>query len=186
MKQVHEPTRSELRGIREIMKRQIPSNPLVIRSRKDCDGPRCGSAKEVGSTMRKLMMSVALGFVVMLAGASMGHADNLMSDPGFELSTANGSFPDSGHWRPSWAPSTAGALCTTTAARNDPGKGLWAYTGDEAAADWSGPYQEFPARAGDVYSAQGWGRSQSAGLWLSGSKALVRIQFLKRLRRPLT
>jgi hypothetical protein len=128
--------------------------------------------------MRKRMMSVALGFVVMLAGASIGHADNLLSDPGFELSTADGSFPDSGHWKPAWAPSTAGALCTTTAARNDPGKGLWAYTGDAAEAYWSGPYQEFPAQAGDVYSAQGWGRSVSAEPWQNESKALIRIQFL--------
>jgi len=51
----------------------------------------------------------------------------LLQDDGFELSTANGSVPDSGFWVTAWHPDTAGTIVTSTAARSGQ-SGLWAYT----------------------------------------------------------
>lgn len=50
--------------------------------------------------------------------------NNLLLDPGFEASTPNGTFPDSGFWKDSHAPIEAGAVCTTTA-KKDGAAGLW-------------------------------------------------------------
>ena len=127
--------------------------------------------------MANLILAIALMSAFILGNAGIGKADNLMNDPGFELSTLNASFPNSGYWQPAWAPLTGGALCTTTAAHSG-SNGLWTYTGNESNAYWSGPYQEFPANAGSGYSAQGWARTPAGWPWVSGSKALLRIQYL--------
>jgi len=128
--------------------------------------------------VRKSILLVLLGFLIVLISAGLCCADNLIQDVGFESSSGNGTFPNSGHWQADWGHlSTAGALCTNTAAHS--GKnGLWIYTGNKASDYWSGPFQEFPAQAGNVYSAQGWGRTPSNQPWLNDSKALIRIQFL--------
>src|SRR5574340_1326098 len=98
------------------------------------------------------------------------HAE-LLGDPGFELSTPNGTFPNSGYWKDSHAPGTAGAVCTTTAAHTGI-CGLWAYTGNEAGAWWNGTYQEFPCQPGEKYEVSAWVRvpgTSQGGAWVSGS-----------------
>src|SRR4030067_3783761 len=100
--------------------------------------------------MRRWIQLAWLGLLMMLANASICYAVNLVNDSGFELSTSNGTFPNSGYWQTSWAPTTAGAACTTTAAHSGT-NGLWEYTGNDSGAYWSGPYQEFSAQAGNVF-----------------------------------
>lgn len=108
-------------------------------------------------------------------------AENLLSDPGFELSTPNGTFPNSGYWKKAWL-GTSGAVCTTTAAYTG-SSGLWEYTGSVENSWWSGQYQDVAAVAGDVFAASAAVRSQSS--WVGGSKALVRISFLDASRSEL-
>jgi len=108
-------------------------------------------------------------------------AANLVGDPGFELSTPNGTFPSSGSWQRAWL-GTAGAVCTTTAAHTG-SNGLWEYTGGATTDWWSAQYQDLPAAAGEVFAGSAWVRSQSS--WVDGSKALVRATFLNAARSPI-
>ena len=109
----------------------------------------------------------------------------LLCDPGFENSTANGTFPNSGCWSPSSAGGGAYACVTTTAAHNG-NNGLWVYTGDETGAYWSRPYQQFNAEPGQVYSASGWIRTPSGEDWVDGSIACIRIEFLDVIGNKLS
>ena len=109
-------------------------------------------------------------------------AANLLLDPGFELSTPNGSFPSSGYWQSNWL-GTGGGLCTSTGARTG-GAGLWEYTGNPGTEWWSGQYQDVSAGPGDVFIGSAWVRSQSS--WPAGSKALVRIELLDASTNLLT
>ena len=84
----------------------------------------------------------------------------LDSDSGFEISPADGSFPDAGNWQNSDAGGGADASCTTTAAHSG-SNGLWIYTGYETWATWSGPYQELSSSPGKAYSASAWIRTPS-------------------------
>lgn len=118
----------------------------------------------------------------------------LLCDPGLELSTPDGTFPDSGCWTVSCAGGTAcpGAVCTTTSARTGH-CGLWVYTGWEASACWTGPYQEFDSSEGEVYYASAWIRTPPISVipeedrpgWVNGSVALVRVMFLDLHRQQL-
>ena len=103
------------------------------------------------------------------------YAANLLNDPGFESSVANGTFPSSGAWEEAWVGGEAGAVCTTTAFHSG-SNGLWEYTGTAGTDWWSGPYQDLTANPGEVYIGSAWVRSQSS--WVSGSKACVRVTFL--------
>jgi hypothetical protein len=123
--------------------------------------------------MKTICIFLAGLFTIFLMASNI-KAANFCNDPGFELSTPNGTFPSSGYWKPAWL-GTAGAVCTSTAAYTG-GAGLWGYTGSAGTAWWSGPYQDFTANAGEVFIGSAWVRSQSS--WVSGSKALVRVTFL--------
>ena len=125
------------------------------------------------------IFTIVMLVLVLIVSHDTCFAGNLLKDSGFELSTANGTFPDSGFWKKSWAPLTAGAVCTTTAAHNG-NNGLWEYTGKASSAYWSGQYQSFPAKSGSKYSANGWARTPSGWPWVSGSIAQIRSKFLDR------
>ena len=127
--------------------------------------------------MKHMALSVKIVtacFYVMLA-LSASFAENVLTDGDFELSSANGTFPDSGHWTPAWLGS-GGAVCTTTAGRS--GNGLWQYTGANDSDWWSGPYQEMAAAEGKSYEGYAWIRSPSDQPWVSGTAARVRVVFL--------
>nr|WP_321466822.1 glycoside hydrolase family 2 TIM barrel-domain containing protein [uncultured Desulfobulbus sp.] len=116
-----------------------------------------------------------VGILVIVYFVSNVRADNLLKDPGFELSNTDGSFPSSGYWKPAWL-GTAGAVCTNTAAHTGTA-GVWEYTGTAGADWWSGPFQEdCAANAGEVFNGRAWVRSYSS--WVNGSRALVRLSFL--------
>ena len=122
--------------------------------------------------MKKIF--AVLSFVLIFASASKAFPcscdGQLLGDPGFELSTYDGTFPDSicspshpndpdpGCWHPCTSGGQAGAVCTTTAAHSGY-NGLWEYTGNGTPGWWSGPYQEFEANPGEVYCAHAWIRS---------------------------
>jgi hypothetical protein len=134
--------------------------------------------------MRKAAGILLLFFVTPLLIAQTCPPGQLLQGFGFELSTPNGTFPDSGFWTNSHAPVTAGAITTTTAARTG-SNGLWEFTGSEGGAYWSGPYQEFSAAPGNIYLAQAWVRTPppaTGATWITGSRALVRVQFLDSAR----
>ena len=117
-----------------------------------------------------LVVLIVIGVVVCSTAA-----DNLLDDPGFELSQPDGSFPSSGYWDPAWL-GTAGAVCTSTAARTG-SVGLWQYTGVSGSDWWSGPYQEdMAAVAEETFNGSAWVRSQPS--WVNGSRALIRVTFL--------
>ncbi|MGD2086785.1 MAG: Ig-like domain-containing protein [Candidatus Aminicenantes bacterium] len=107
----------------------------------------------------------------------------LLSDPGFEESIPNGTFPTSGAWAPSWL-YEAGQICTTTAIRSG-NVGLYIYTGSGGTSWRSDPYQavDKTAEAGDVFTGEVWARSLSS--WVSGSQMLVRLTFLNSFYSPI-
>lgn len=111
----------------------------------------------------------------------------LLCDEGFELSTPNGTFPDSGCWNRCTSGGEAGAVCTTTAAHGG-NNGLWEYTGDFITGWWSGPSQEIGAGPGEVYRAYCWIRSDTSlggdEGWVPGSKAFARVCFLSNSSPP--
>ena len=124
--------------------------------------------------MRKMIYWVLAVLVIVLAHAGISCADNLMPDPGFELSTANGTFPNSGYWQPS---EIGGASCTTTSAHSGQ-NGLRVYTVDSRWDYSSAPFTEFTAQAGDTFYASGWARTPAGEPWVNGSFASIWIQFL--------
>ena len=131
-------------------------------------------------------ISLAFKFAVMaacwLCGASqpLGAVEKLL-DGGFETSTPNGMFPDSGFWIPSSAGPGAAAICTTTAGRNGNGlttNGLWNFTGMSSNEWWCAPYQETPTYTGRVFMASSSIRTPPGQMFVAGSKAFVRVDFL--------
>jgi hypothetical protein len=107
----------------------------------------------------------------------------LLSDPGFEESIPNGTFPTSGAWAPSWL-FEAGQICTTDASRSGT-VGLYIYTGNGGTSWRSDPYQavDKTAEPGDVFTGEVWARSLSS--WVSGSQMLVRLTFLNSSHSPI-
>jgi PKD repeat protein len=104
----------------------------------------------------------------------------LLNDAGFENSTANGTFPNSGYWISYTSGGGSGALCTTTANHNG-NNGLWEFTGTQTWANWAGPYQELSASIGEEYYASGWiitPLTINGGSWVESSKACLKIVFL--------
>jgi len=80
-----------------------------------------------------------------------------LGEPGFELSTPNGTFPNSGYWKIANAGSGANACCVANGVANHSGKnGLWNYTGNQSNAWWSAPYQKFSSEPGMRYNASAW------------------------------
>ncbi len=129
---------------------------------------------------RSVNISLIAIFILFCISNNTYGQGQLLGDPGFELSIANGSFPNSGYWNNSDAGGGADAGCTTTASHSG-SNGLWEYTGYESWAWWSGPYQEFSSSQGKVYRASAWIRTPSieaGGNWVSGSKASIRVLFL--------
>ncbi|GEM_PF-1345747 len=130
-----------------------------------------------------LFLVAALSAIFILASVfnpRHAYAEQIIKDPSFELSAANGTFPNSGYWKPSWYGSTAGAICTTKAAKVGT-RGLWAYTAAVPGLTWTGTYQDFAAVPGQVVQAGAWMRTPPrslGGTWASGSKACIRIEFL--------
>ena len=113
--------------------------------------------------------------VVLAMTAAPNPGPELLCDPGFETSTPDGTFPNSGCWQPAWLYTAGPPLCTITAGFT--GNGLWQYTGVEPASWWSGPFQAFTAAQGLGYRAAALLRCPPGQPWLAGSKALVRVEF---------
>ncbi len=110
-----------------------------------------------------------------------------LNDGGFEASTGNGTFPNSGYWLPSSSGGGSYAICTTTAARSAT-NGLWAYTGSDSWANWVSPYQDYYAVEGDLYRVQAYIRQPTGqwGTWVSGAQAYVRMKFLNALSNEIS
>lgn len=112
----------------------------------------------------------------------------LDNDAGFELSFADGTFPNAGNWEPSSAGGSAFAVCTNTSAHTG-NNGLWEYTGSESMEGWwLGPYQEFSSSAGKIYLGSAWIRTPAVGAegsWVAGSRACIRIVFLNSSKSTL-
>src|SRR5438128_1140942 len=125
---------------------------------------------EFAPTVTNLFFIWRLALIVCLPVAQgWSQSSELLGDPSFELSTPNGTFPDSGFWQPAWL-GQAGSVCTTTAGRS--GNGLWEYTGASASDRWSGQFQQYAGSPGSVYRGSAWVRSPAGQPWLSGSRAL--------------
>nr|WP_320012383.1 hypothetical protein [uncultured Desulfobulbus sp.] len=123
-----------------------------------------------------------IGISCIIHTGSSAQAANLLNDPGFESSSPDGSFPNSGHWNSAWL-GEAGAGCTTTAAHSGTA-GLWEYTGTATTDWWAGPFQDdITANEGEIFIGSAWVRSHS--FWVSGSQALVRLTFLDKAKTPL-
>jgi hypothetical protein len=124
----------------------------------------------------KMICAGLTGILFVFLFAPVAPAENLLDgrDPGFESSTPNGKYPDSGYWQMGWL-GEAGAVCTSTAAYTG-GAGLWEYTGTSGTDWWSGQYQDISANPGETFTGSAWVESQYT--WVSGSKALVRLAFL--------
>lgn len=123
-----------------------------------------------------LLPSIALFFFLNPANVL---SQELLGDPGFELSSSEGTFPDSGYWSSAWFPYEAGAICTSTAAHTGR-SGLWTYSASTAASSWTGTYQEVSASPGQIATASAYIRTPAPGPWVSwveGSKAFVRVEF---------
>lgn len=102
-------------------------------------------------------------------------------DGGFEASTPNGTFPDSGFWSIASAGPGASAICTTTAGRTGNAattNGLWSFTGTSGNDWWSGLFQETSAYTGAVFSASAWISTPTNQSFVTGSKAFIRVDFL--------
>lgn len=111
------------------------------------------------------------------------YAQNLLHDAGFEASTADGTFPDSGFWKASWL--GGDALCTSTSQR-DGDNGLWQFTGENSEHWWAAPYQDVMVESGKSYFASIWVRNQFPGSnWIEGSKIQLKLQFLNSFREVL-
>jgi hypothetical protein len=136
------------------------------------------------STFYKLSIKCAKLFVIITLIVSIGTAwgyayeigVQLLSDPGFEESIPNGTFPTSGAWAPSWL-YEAGQICTTTASHSG-SVGLYIYTGSGGTSWRSDPYQavDKTAEAGDVFTGEVWASTLSS--LVPGSQMLVRLTFL--------
>ncbi len=101
-----------------------------------------------------------------------------LRDGGFEQSTANGTFPDSGYWAPFTSGGEAGAVCSSNA-RYTGTRGLWNYTGNSPAQNYSAPFQTNNTLPGDVWIASAYVRQTSS--WVPGTKGFVRLKFLNSL-----
>lgn len=115
------------------------------------------------------------------SSAALG--EELLKDGGFESSTANGTFPDSGYWVKEgigWAD----AVCTTTAGRV--GHGLWLYTGVSSNDWWAAPYQQVPATGGTGYVGSAWIRTPAGQAWADGTRVSVHVSFLNAKTNVIT
>jgi hypothetical protein len=122
--------------------------------------------------IRMIHLAWLIMVLLCLPGAAAG-VGNILQDADFEQSTADGSFPSSGFWQ-GQAVGYGGAACTTTAGRS--GNGLWGYTGNEAGDANSITYQSFEVNPGCSYRAECYLRRGNE--WISGSQAMLRVQFL--------
>ena len=129
---------------------------------------------------RVRFLAAVFAVFLFLGISGNAYADELLRDAGFDLSTPNGTFPNSGYWTPATSGGTSGALCTSTAARSG-SCGLWAYTANVSGLTWAGPYQQYAAVPGQAATGSAWIRTPPPGTgvtWANGSKACVRIEFL--------
>ena len=111
------------------------------------------------------------------------HVSALWNNGGFESSPA-GRFPDT-----SWYYLTTGNGATAqvlTAAARTGNNGLRAQTGSASTSNWFVTYQEYPAYAGDIFRASAQVRQPSAGGWVAGSEAYVRLSFLDAWHQYIT
>src|ERR1043166_2848193 len=132
-----------------------------------------------------MRLSQALKLIT-VAACLLGMSGNLLAvekllDGGFEASTPNGNFPDSGFWIPASAGPGAAGICTLTAGHNGNSlttNGLWNFTGASSNEWFSAPYQETPTYTGRVFIASASIRTPPGQTWIAGSKAFIRVDFL--------
>ncbi|MDI6735223.1 MAG: hypothetical protein QME42_03355 [bacterium] len=146
---------------------------------------------EVKKSCFLFLKSILIILIIMGNLSDFAFAEGqMLGDPGFEESTPNGTFPDSGYWKPASVDGGAYAKCVANEVANHSGdKGLWNYTGGETWAWWSAPYQEFLSAPGKIYNASAWIRQPDKNpyppydhVWVAGSEASVRLQFLNSYR----
>lgn len=111
--------------------------------------------------------------LIVLACSSLA-GQNLLVNSDFEKSMPNGTFPSSG-WQPSWYPTTAGSVTTSTAAKEGR-SGLWMYTSDGPDSN-SKPYQEVNCTPLASYKAEAYLRSPEGQSWTAGTVAYISIAF---------
>jgi hypothetical protein len=116
-------------------------------------------------------------------------AQELLLDGGFELSTPNGTFPDSGcpatcHWLPQFSGVEANALCIDPTFNPTPQPAhsgshvLHEFTGNVGGQSTASPFQEINAAPGLILRAGAWIRTPAGFPWVPGSIAAVRVEFL--------
>ncbi len=136
---------------------------------------------EIPSTPSELIYSdngIPAGSDVFVWWASSywAHVSALVNDGGFEQSTPNNLFPNSGYWHLSTAGAGATAICSSAAIYTG-ASGLRGSSGSGGAAYWCSTYQEYPAADQDVFRAEVQARQPAAGGWVSGSTAFLRLSF---------
>ena len=130
--------------------------------------------------MPRIFKTLLAIFCTCALGGAAAIAVERLGDGGLEGSTPNGTFPDSGFWLPASAGPGASAICTTTAGRSGNAtttNGLWVFTGDLGGEWWTGPYQQFSASSGAVFTASAWIRTPVGQPWVANSRALIRVDF---------
>ncbi len=123
-------------------------------------------------------MGLVLAACCLLGEATSVAGQLLDGDAGFEVSPADGTFPDGGNWNSWTAGGTAGTVCTDTAAHGG-ANGCWGpYTGNAGTDWWAAVYQEVNVSAGTFYRGRAYIRSPNGEPWANGSCATVRLLFL--------
>ena len=103
--------------------------------------------------------------------------DQLLCDPGFEVSASNGHPPSSGCWDWGWAQGSEAGLKVTVTARHTGLNGLWQYTGYASSGYFSELHQDIPAAPDEVWEASAYGRAISES-WPGSGRATVQLLFL--------
>ena len=112
------------------------------------------------------------GLIILVFACSNAIPQNLLKNGDFEASIPNGTFPVG--WQPSWHPTEAGSVTTSTAART--GKsGLWMFTTN--GNSFSRPYQEVNCTPLKNYKTEAYLRSPKGQSWTKGTVAFVSISF---------
>jgi hypothetical protein len=129
------------------------------------------------------MKTTVLIILIFLSFIDMNvNGQNLLADGNFEASKPWGNWPTSGAWQKAWYPYDAGAVTTSTAAKN--GKcGLWIYT--SGGNSFSRPYQEFKCNPLARYKAEAWLRSPWNQSWTKETTAFLQLKFLDKAGRVI-
>lgn len=120
--------------------------------------------------------------VILTVSVLQVKSQNMLRDGDFESSKPLGNWPSSGAWKQSWYPYDAGAVTTTTAAKNGV-SGLWIYT--STLNSFCRPHQETVCVPLTKYKAEAWLRSPWNQSWTQGTEAYIRISFLSKTGRIL-